>query len=438
MDEFLSAVDDLFGYDGSSDFEAMLERIQEVDPEELAGFAEYFSQRLPTASLDNPDFGFLGNATQSGFPSPCMASACRFNRVEEIATFSALYSDQTILFNPFDYCKYSVDMENIHQIEAYYNDFCVAVSSILFLKPLIDRKIIAFSGGDYGRYCPSCFSKLISSDGDLDQDDGMMRFFANYINDNTNVKLEECDGDGVFHFILSGTSDLYEHGSTYVLDYKPSMEMKKFSVGEIIPKEYLNKFGFFRETSEIFVMEYIEKNNLISKNNIKNVFSSSAEMGMVKKIFSKSTTFSNVDMSMPFLATRELDHTLKVRENDWHHFENFRNKILDLTKAGLPGEELNKCYRSEVLPELIKIERIVESSRDKSSSSLVKNTAISLLSLSSAIATQGLSGAVSATVAALGAGHFAKSMVPALQDRLSVPTEIKDSSFYYAWKIQQR
>jgi len=438
MDEFLSGVDDLFGYDGSSEFETMLERVQEVDPEELAGFAEYFSHRLPTASLDNPDFGFLGNATQSGFPSPCMVSSCRFNRVEEIATFSALYSDQAVLFNPFDYCKHSIDLENFHQIESYYIDFCVAVSSVLFLRPLIDRKIIAFSGGDYGRYCPSCFSKLISSDDNLDQDDGMMRFFANYIIDNTDVKLENCDDDGVFHLILSGPADLYEHGATYVLDHQPSMEMRKHNIGDTLSKEFLNKSGFFKNTSEILVMEYIEKNSLISKNNIKNVFSSSAEIGMIKKIFGKNSAFSNIDMSMPFLATRELDHTLEVRENDWHHFENFRNKILDITKAGLPEEELNRCYRSEVLPELIKIERIVESSRDKSSSSLVKNTAISLLSLSSAIATQGLSGAVSATVAALGAGHFAKSMVPALQNRLSIPTEIKDSSFYYAWKIQQR
>jgi hypothetical protein len=99
---------------------------------------------------------------------------------------------------------------------------------------------------------------------------------------------------------------------------------------------------------------------------------------------------------------------------------------------------LEALYREEIAPELGSIERLLEKSRKSAGKTLIENSGITVLSLSAALFSSGASTLFSGAASILGGGHFAKTMVPALRERISVPDEARDKELFFAWDLKRK
>jgi hypothetical protein len=129
---------------------------------------------------------------------------------------------------------------------------------------------------------------------------------------------------------------------------------------------------------------------------------------------------------------------ISVRENEWHHFENCRSHIFSILNENRnEGRDIDDIFRSEILPEMIKIERIIERVKAKANKSFLQGAIHATISIASTVLTSGMHALIPAATAAIGAGCVAKELVPSIGEKIGIPDEIKDSKMYYAWKISQ-
>jgi hypothetical protein len=102
-------------------------------------------------------FNFSASTTLSGGAYPCVSQPCRIRQVKDLARFSSIYSDCTIIHNPFDFAYCYIDPSNhIEQpVEKIRTEALNAFLIALDFQPLIERGLIKFSKTIYA-VCANC------------------------------------------------------------------------------------------------------------------------------------------------------------------------------------------------------------------------------------------------------------------------------------------
>lgn len=121
------------------------------------------------------EYNFSASMTLSGSNFPCEDPVHRIARVNELASFSALYADSTTIYNPFDFVYYFINPElsskgrttKIEEIK-FRHDAIVALSISILFKPLLERGLLKYSRTIFSE-CTNCSKVRVKTSKELQQ-----------------------------------------------------------------------------------------------------------------------------------------------------------------------------------------------------------------------------------------------------------------------------
>jgi hypothetical protein len=65
---------------------------------------------------------------------------------------------------------------------------------------------------------------------------------------------------------------------------------------------------------------------------------------------------------------------VRLKESEWHHFENYRNILFDVVNnIELTDKSIEDAYRSDILPELTKMQILIDKNRQSSGRTIIDN-----------------------------------------------------------------
>ena len=417
------------------EFESLRSQINAMSHSQLIDLFHRVQSSLPRPRKTDSHFAYAANSELSGFLAGITSYNERARKRKEACYFATSYADQLVLIDPFHHRLDGLNTEHID--EDFISDFSFFLSMLIMMDPIIDKNIVTFTKSVGPTYCSKCFYRLLrESDEDLPGLDFLKRNTDDIIR-KSKVRLISIDKDNKRCIaITEGPPDIFGDDPIEIHFQKRGRIFTNKNIGKFISKEKPESLGILYPFSRYSIQDFSTKERVHGQYGINRSFVNSREISLLKKMFGDEKLFaSNFELDAPILMANSLSDLVSMREQEWHHFEKFRNALHTCSELS-DKFDAEEVYRETVIPEMINIERIIERNKISSGKELIRNSGIALLSITAAVMTAGLSTLLSAAAGVIGAGHFAKSMVPAVHDYLSIPEEARDSKFYYAWKLK--
>lgn len=418
------------------DSESIHEEIRKISLEKAFELNAALAKSLPAPRDAVDGFNYIADSTFSGLPFPCAGDRCRLSRVSELIGFSSIYANQVIVYNPFSFAS------SFHANPArFYKELSFGIVATLAMQSLIDRGILTFVNFNRVVLCKECLSKLVNThlQGDIASRFDFFSSTYNALLETTKVELVEINSSNKkYRYRKTEICELaHDHPSYWVTSRIPKNCLFR-QLPYTLTREEVIEIGAHYQESQFAANDLLMKSQGSYSYRVNMIHSSLSELAVLQRIFGTSQMRNKFDASLPFVSTRNAKCVLTLRDQEWHHFEEFRTVVFDtISKNEIEGRELDDLYRGEILPQMVKLEKIVREFQQKNRDMLIDNSAVSALSLLSVAMTGGVTSVVGLASALLGGGHFAKSMVPTLRKALSEPDSVRDSTFYYAWRVKK-
>lgn len=415
------------------EFESLHTQMKALSREQVLEFFLRVQSQLPRARRSDSYFSYAANAELSGFSVGYPTLKNRTEKLKQVCYFAATYADQLVLWDPFSRVLKNINTTKINS--KFVSEFSFFLSNLIMMDPLMEKGIITFADAAGDFYCADCLHKLIK---ESDPRALNMKNSMDVLLREAQVRLVSIDSTNQECIaLIEGPADIFGEAPHEVAFRKQGRLLTNKDVGKIISRRKLEKLGILFPYFKHSTIDAVTKANISKRFGINRNFASSSEISLLKRTFGeKHLSSSSFESDAPILMANSLHDLILLRENEWHHFEKFRN-ALHATTDDLMGADLERIYRETVIPEMINIERIIEKNRRVSGKEIIKSSGVAVITLTTTVMTAGLSTLLSAAAGVLGGGHFVKRMIPALHDYINVPDEAKDSQFYYAWKIKK-
>lgn len=310
------------------------------------------------------------------------------------------------------------------------------------MSPLVERGIVRFADLDYPKICKKCLTQLVSSadtriESDVSGRISLLKDIYSDILDNSKVELDKISVKNGFTLKISSVEDYFEHDTTYTTGRDKRGIVAQYALGDSISREDVVELGVHRRHAELVFSDVVARSVVGERHNIRNHLASSSELALLQGIFGPSSLMAGFNPNFPFICAANLSDLIKIRDNEWHHFEPFRKQVFDAARIIEDGQATaNSVMREIVTPRMVEIQKILNTSRRKAGRSIMDNSGIAALAIGSTIVTSGFSGMMAAAVGLIGSGHFAAKMVPALRERFDIPDEVLNDDFYFAYKVK--
>lgn len=428
----LDLIDNFVGLDKLGDLESIREQLALKEPDQILEFSLTASECLPAPTMATSDFHFIADSAQSGLPYPCRLQGCRQKKLTELIGYSSIYADAISLVDPFSFL-----LDNHSRDSAYLAEECAyAISNILLASPLINRGMLGFYPFSSPKICPNCFARAIASYDESGDAPEITVAVLNQLLHDTSVYVVESE-DGYF-FKIDGDDDVIEHTSLYLGPFDPSEAgISTVNIPYELPKNEVIRLQILSQMTKFVTNDIVQKAFLTSTCNASKVFSSVTEIKTLSRMLGGSFAAKQFNAEVPFLSSRNVQSILKLRDQEWHHFEEFRLYLEDASKEAALSAHHQANLDREIKSQLIGVEKAFRSYSKQATRDLIDGAAIGLASLSGSILTAGVSTFLSAAAALIGSGHFSKSMVPAIRKKFDEPESIRDSKVYYLWKVKR-
>ncbi len=440
--DILTIISKYLNVTGLGEFSSFEDQVRMLPKERVLQLMFELGEQLPAPRKNVLGFDFLGNSAASGLGSECIAPSCRVKKIESAVAFAALYAEQLILFNPFQNATLYFNIDDVELSKREVREAAFAVSTVIMLLPLIERGIVTFMPFDPIHICQECLSDLMVNSLEIDNINPDANVYGSIYKsflDNCDVHIDERWESGGISFKMTGSEQYLEHGELYhVFDVEPDF-LKGVQEQKILSSDIVHKLGIFRHKATIKTYDLTSKAVASSQYKTKNVLSDSTELQILNILFPEDIRKNKIDAEVPILSARNVNDLIKLRDKEWHHFEQYRSKVFDYVEdVDTDGKELEDVYREKIAPDLIEIEHVLDKSRRKAGKSIIDNSGIAAFSISAACLTSGLSTLVPAAISILGGGHFVKSMVPAIRERFETPAELLEKDLYFTWKVKKK
>jgi len=362
MDEFynllvrkkLSNIRNIVNFFFDSDFEEVYETI--IEAYVYSNTSELYDSRT---SL----FNFSASFTLSGGDYPCENLECRLKRVDELATFTSLYANTVILFNPLDFIYYHMQGDDdISEAEENHirQEGSFAFAVLLKLRPLIVNKYIVISR-TIVTLCKSCKTNRDKHMGTLAK--SLYKIAESTIVPEIKEKTTlEYDTQHSFH--LNGIDKFlgediffnYKKFPKYLLsennkrlnnikDIPNGSPLFKSIIGESIDSLMAQKFGLYENyTTTFLTTNYIEKKILETFD---------------ENYSSKPYEFLTKDI--PIILDTPYEYIIETREKYKDEFNNFQETISTIFEKGKTfknQQDFNSYAEGEIHDQVEDIKKI--------------------------------------------------------------------------------
>lgn len=310
------------------------------------------------------------------------------------------------------------------------------VAQVLALRSLIERDMCAFEEELSHNICKDCFNKALhvlkTDEWDTissEHSEGLFLSLIDYFSRHVQLKLDSYIGKtGCFR--AEGSEEILGHEQ---LTYRYSKKLlpTNIKVGDMLTRNQVIDLGIGQRFAHYSANDFVQGDLISSEYNISGVMSSSTQMAVLAGYFGKESFTSPVMVEYPMLQGQRIEEVLKFRDQEWHHFRDFRMLIEDGVRDGGDVERMLEDSSAKIAGMVAKNARTLDKA-------LVKEGAVAVAGIGVSIASAGVSGLVAAAIAVLGGGHFVGSIVPKLIDRFSEPEDVRTEKTYYAWKIKKK
>ncbi|EOC9244093.1 hypothetical protein ACJCF9_002299 [Enterobacter cloacae] len=395
----------------------------------------------------NENFSFIANTSLSGGRHPCSSAECRINKILQVASFSALYSDEVYIQNPFE--KIIIDgVENVNSMSK--QDVIAGIYNYLYLKPLIKRGIIKYALNkvalcqEHGLSLATPLSEEL-----IKKEKELYELLHQELIHKCTVSFD-ITADGTPFFEIKGPDSFVEHGVMYfhlmepVGDYIKSLFKKtlpyRFSMKEVAQEQILDLIisPIIEDLSEqewhtkFYGTSYLCDN----QQQIKIATSTTPTIYKVN-----STSFnSSIEHYLPTIQSKNLENILKIREKEEESFKVYRDKVNNLIRKSTSWEqkEIAEIFRDQILPEINIIEKKVSDWKKKTKAGIRDKIIIGSGAVSFGLYAGILPNDLSHLLAAVGGGAAIISTAVDYTKTIRGKSEARSNDFYFLWQMKNK
>jgi len=387
-------------------------------------------------------FSFIASNSFSGGVSDCSMPQCRVNKIDSLARFSAFYSDNILIQNPFD--KY-------HELKKFQGDlrnFLLGDLEVLFrIEPLIKKGIIGISKGEM-ELCSECLKKTLQKEKEVIAkiQKGEKVLLEKYL-DKINLRFQKIFGEILIY--LSGPEELIEHSQQisimgkknpllkhYIKSTATDFKIKNKTIKKKFLLQYLSpKFGDMLLQDIYSSMKGYnsvtdQKTDLFVRGNIETSV----------KNFKISRLMKNLTHKVPNLENISIKNLVKLRTQEEESFKVYRNALTDVIKKinkDTNEEEVKLLVQSEIIPEIDTLNMLLKKIREKASQSFMKKAVLGSAFISLGLFSGFVPTNMREILTSLGSCKVIEGVSNDLVKRFEIPLEIKKSKYYFLWKAQR-
>ena len=447
--EFIKEADEAIAIWSDGDIEgAIFESPEEYVYEFSEVMALISKHHFYSNDLPNENFSFIANSSLSGGAHPCSSPDCRKKRLDELASFSALYADEVYIQNPFEKILLRGN-QSIRAVERH--EVLAGIHNYLYLKPLIEKGLIKYATINVS-FCEEHSEEIGKplTDSIRNKEDKLIEALEAYLKEKCKVTFDFTAGNKEKPFFeVAGPEDIIEHGGIYFHAYEPIPEMFAPYIEKKVPYILTQE-----EVEESKVLDLIIGpiiNDLSAQewhsalNGTSYLCDNKTHMKIASKINSKvyaanSNVFENaLEHYLPAIHSKDPSVILSLRLREEEAFAVYRDKLNKFMQESSSWDkaEVSKIFRDQLLPEINLIEKKVKDWKSNAREGIAEK-----LLFSTAIATVGLyEGLLPANigeiVAAVGGVSAVAGTLMEYNKTLKEKQEARKNDFYFLWQASQ-
>lgn len=410
--------------------------------ETLACITRYYSR---PGTIRNDNFSFTANSALSGGNHPCAAPECRFQRVERLVSFAALYADEVYIQQPFENIALKGPSE-IREVDRH--NLVAGIQTYLILRSLIKHGIIKYAH-DENPFCDHHYETVAKPliDEINKKSDRLQFEITKELLDCCSITFNCAKPNSPF-FEISGPSGVIEHGKVFFYAYKPlpkifnkfrrkgpvytlgRSEMEDSGVLDLVINPIMHDITFQEWHTALTNTSYLCDN--------------SAHIALVSSINDEAFTANSAAFAsglkhyLPRIHSRDPSALLALRNEESEAFFVYRDKLRKLLQgAGNWNEkEVAKVFRDEVLPEINLINKKLRDWKSNARQSIAEKILFGTGAVTLGLYAGLLPANIGQLVAALGGTSAAAGILMDWNRTLKQKQHAKSNDFFFLWEAE--
>jgi hypothetical protein len=418
------------------------ETLSKWDSSKTIEFIEEGSEKLtPFKNKQSTDHSFVSNTQLSGGHAPCVAVECRLKHVDQLARFAALYADQVLIHDPFEYYG-KVSEADVHVRKSLSDDLRV----LYYLRPLLENGLISLATRTW-HYCAEHYDEAIVKTKLLERLEKAEKALVRRFTRDAKVILDTSMIRPVFKIV--GPDELIEHGATYRFSdaAQKLSDMLEARQNHVLTKKEIKKYHIFDGTASTIIHDIFIQ-NLYARNGFHYLTDREVDFDVIKAVNDIDTNQLNkailegLSHTVPFIHDVKLESLMKLRKNEGESFQVYRDSLNELLKS-LSDEDirnskiLKQAFNDSIRPELNKIDLTVKNSKKLLYGSIKQDIIFSAGFIGLGLFSGLLPPSVGELIAALGGYKFASSVAEKVNKSHNEPDVVRENKYYFLWKVKE-
>lgn len=442
--EFLKEYDNAIALWSQGDiWEAVFDSPEEYVYEFAEVMALISKHHFYSGNLLNENFSFIANSSLSGDAHPCSAPECRKKKLDQLASFSALYADEVYIQNPFEKILLR---GNIREVERH--EVLAGIQNYFYLKPLIEKGIIKYATVNVS-FCEQHSDEIAKplSESISRKEDKLIEVLEAYLKRKCKITFDYSGGNRLKPFFeITGPEDIIEHGTTYFHAYEPIPDLfKPFMKKDgpyILNHEEVESSRVLDQIIGPIVNDLSTQEWHSALNGTSYLCDNKTHMKVASKI--NSTVYAaNSDVFekslkhyLPAIHSKNPASLLDLRMREEEAFSVYRDKLNKIMQesSSWGEDEVSKIFRDQLLPEINIIEKKVKDWKSNTREGIAQKLLFGTATASFGLYEGLLPANIGEFVTAVGGATAVAGGLMEYNKTLKEKQEARKNDFYFLWQ----
>jgi hypothetical protein len=441
MDQFYKHLEALKIYSGPDVF-AVVPEMEVKEIVKLGMDCYLLTESDASMTIDEGIFNFSASSAICGGVYPCAEIPCRLKNVYELSVFAALYADKVLIPNFF---------EHLHDLDPKFtsgegffnftNRLMGDIVLMLDLKPLIQEGIVCINPR-MKTYCNHCVKLKIS------QEKKFVNFFkriekklapkiykqVKFTLDTNNSIVIKADKsyvatEALRFIVLPPVFKKYIKKIPYTFN---AGEVEKLGLNELLLVPIFNDLILQKCSMDQFNISYLTNRKLETE--IINCLEIEVENEKQDRLILDALAHE-----LPFVKNADIGKLLEMRKKEKGAFVAYRDAVRK-TFMAVKGEKninvVKKAVQDNIIPEVNKIERIIEIHKNDLRHKLKGEIAFDAIVISAGLFATSIGADLNEVVKAFGGIFTTKTLFGDALPLTSAPKEAQGKEYYFLWKLK--
>ena len=403
----------------------------------------------------NPFFSYAADPNLGGSDIECREINCRFNRIDNLARYALLYSEEVYIESYFS--KYAVleRLEGNVNYERVKRDFYNDLVLINHIIPLLEKGIIKIYSPNK-KICFSCQAKNILGEKAGKLFNRASKKLLEEMKNNFTISFRQLKDNYAFRVI--GSDKYFDHGIVLLNSKVPSTLknhkniLKKIHEGKevILSKTVAKEMRLDKDLAHTFMHNTIYGLSTSYCLNTSFLTRSEKQIEFINSLNYQSDLKENNIISqkhlssiVPFIEDVDIKNLIKLRERESEAFINYRSALKESLihykniKGKFTQTEAKEFYSDILEPQIASLElKVKQAKRD-----LINKPVRSLVGIVGVLSFGMLSGLfpenISQLAQIIGLTKFGSDLI---KDTIKIGDKEKsviDDKYYFLWKVKK-